>query len=174
VWSGVRLDVRYRTRDRHVSRRLDPLGLVLKAGVWYLVAAHRGQPRTYRVSRITDAAGRPEPAVRPPGWDLASWWAGSAAAFDLAIRRLPCRLRLDPIALRRLPAAVPGPSTVAAVSAAGEPDADGRRCVELALESVEVAVSQLASLGGAVEVLSPPELRAALAAHGAGLSERNR
>ena len=174
VWSSTRIDIGYRTGGRHVSRRLDPLGLVLKAGVWYLVAAHRGQPRTYRVSRITDAAARDEGALRPPGWDLASWWDESSAAFDRAILRLRCRLRLDPVALRRLPAAVPGPSTVASVAAAGEPDAEGRRDVELGVESVEVAVSQLASLGGAVEVLEPAELRAALAAHGSRLAAGNR
>ena len=174
VWSGTRVDIGYRTGGRHVSRRLDPLGLVLKAGVWYLVAAHRGQPRTYRVSRITDAAARDEAALRPPGWDLASWWDESSAAFDRAILRLRCRLRLDTVALRRLPAAVPGPSTVAAVAAAGAPDAEGRRDVELGVESVEVAVSQLASLGGDVEVLEPAELRAALAAHGSRLASCNR
>ena len=32
VWSGRRLDVRYRRSDREVRRRLDPLGLVCKAG----------------------------------------------------------------------------------------------------------------------------------------------
>src|SRR4051812_15130166 len=46
VWTGRRLDLRYGDN----RRRVDPLGLVLKAGRWYLVAAHRGQPRTYRMS----------------------------------------------------------------------------------------------------------------------------
>ena len=174
VWSGTRLDIGYRTGDRHVTRRLDPLGLVLKAGVWYLVAAHRGQPRTYRISRITDATARDEPALRPPGWDLAAWWEESSAAFDQAILRQRCRLRVDRAALRRLPVAVPGPSTAAAVAGAGDRDADGRFDVELGVESVEVAVSQLASIGGDVEVRWPPELRVALAAHGSRLAASNR
>ena len=173
VWSGVRLDIGYRTGDRLVRRRLDPLGLVLKAGTWYLVAAHRGEPRTYRVSRVTAAERRPEPVTRPAGWHLAGFWERSAADFDRAILRLPCRLRLDRVALRRLPAAVPGPSTAAAVAGATPPDDEGRCCVDLAVESVAVAVSQLASLGGVVEVLEPPSLRAALAAHGAGLAAAN-
>ena len=41
-----------------VSRRLDPLGLVLKAGVWYLLARRRGEERVYRVSRIVSARER--------------------------------------------------------------------------------------------------------------------
>lgn len=173
VWANVRVDISYRSGNGHVARRLDPLGLVVKAGTWYLVAAHRGEPRTYRVSRITAARRRAEPADRPPGFRLAPWWERSAAGFDRAILRLPCRLRLDAVALRRLPAAVPGPSAAASVAAATAPDDEGRCCVELAVESVEVAVSQLASLGGEVEVLDPPELRAALGAHGAALAARN-
>jgi predicted DNA-binding transcriptional regulator YafY len=39
-----------------VTRRLDPYGIVLKAGKWYLVARdHRGM-RTYRVNQILHLA----------------------------------------------------------------------------------------------------------------------
>src|SRR5690606_27301782 len=106
-----------------VRRRVDPLGLVLKAGTWYLVAAHRRRPRTWRVSRITPATPRPEPAWRPPGFDLARWWSASAAAFDASIRPLRARLRLSPAAARRLPRLVPGELTVRALEQ-GEVDAE--------------------------------------------------
>src|SRR3954468_5666283 len=36
VWDDRRLAVRYRRRDTVVDRELEPYGLVLKAGVWYL------------------------------------------------------------------------------------------------------------------------------------------
>src|SRR5690606_37951134 len=115
VWQGRRLDIRYGRRGHGVRRRVDPLGLVLKAGTWYLVAAHRRRPRTWRVSRITSATPRPEPAWRPPGFDLARWWSASAAAFDASIRPLRARLRLSPAAARRLPRLVPGELTVPAL-----------------------------------------------------------
>lgn len=38
VWADHRLTARYRRGDREVERTLDPYGLVLKAGVWYLCA----------------------------------------------------------------------------------------------------------------------------------------
>src|SRR6267154_616098 len=38
VWNEKCLDVHYRRAEGAVERRLQPLGLVLKAGVWYLVA----------------------------------------------------------------------------------------------------------------------------------------
>ncbi|MBN2624556.1 MAG: WYL domain-containing protein [Acidimicrobiales bacterium] len=171
VWQGRRLDVRYGRGERTVGRRLDPLGLVLKAGTWYLVAAHRQEPRTYRVSRMQSVALLPDTAWRPEGFDLADWWAGSASAFDAAIRPLPTLLRLDPVAARRLPHVVPGQLTRDAL-AAGRPLPDGRIEVDLPVEAVEVAVTQLSGLAG-VEVVAPPRLRHALAAHGAGLAALN-
>ena len=49
VWRSQVLHVRYRRwkAPTDVDRRLEPYGLVLKAGCWYLVAAPG--PRTYRV-----------------------------------------------------------------------------------------------------------------------------
>jgi len=170
VWDGARLDVRYGSR-RPASRRLDPLGLVLKAGTWYLVAAHRRQPRTYRVSRIGTATRRPEASWRPPGFDLAAWWEASAAEFDASIRPLRARLRVDTGSVRQLVRVVPGPVTRAAVAEA-RPVADGRVEVDLPLEPLDVAVTQLSGVPG-VEVLDPPDLRAALAARGRDLVERN-
>ena len=59
VWSGRRLRIRYRSAgaEKAAERVVDTYGLVSKAGVWYLVAADRGEPRTYRVSRMEAAAG---------------------------------------------------------------------------------------------------------------------
>ncbi len=164
VWDGHRLDITYARGDRAVRRRLDPLGLVLKAGTWYLVAAHEGTPRTYRVSRIAEATALDAPARRPDDFDLAAWWGASAAAFDRAIRPLASRLRLSPAAARQLRGAVPGDATADAL-AAGRTAKDGWIEVDLPLEPLQVAVSQLASLRG-VEVVEPPELRRALAALG--------
>jgi predicted DNA-binding transcriptional regulator YafY len=172
LWADRRLDITYRRRDEEVHRRVDPLGLVLKAGTWYLVAAHGGTPRTYRVSRVAQAVVRDEPAERPAGFDLAAHWAEAADAFDTAIRPLRATLRLSPWSLRRLPRAVPGPATEAAVAAAGPPDDDGWRRVTVPLEPVPVAVTMLVQLDG-VEVVGPPELRAALAERARTLLARN-
>jgi predicted DNA-binding transcriptional regulator YafY len=172
LWADRRVDLRYRRGDRELRRRVDPLGLVLKAGTWYLVAAHRGDVRTYRVSRIAGATARDEPAVRPVGFDLVAHWEASADAFDASIRPLRVRVRLSPAALRGLLRAIPGPTTRAAVEAAGPPDADGWRELIVPLEPLPVAVTLLAPLHG-VEVLAPDELRAAVASHGRSLAARN-
>lgn len=157
VWEGRRLDVRYQRGDRRVARRVDPLGLVLKAGTWYLVAAHRGQPRTYRISRVLAASARVEAADRPTDFDLARYWDEAAASFDADIRRVAVRLAVPPSSLDTVALHVPGRLTRAAVHRATALD-DGRMVVDLRVESVAVAAHQLCTVPG-IEVLDPPELR---------------
>lgn len=174
VWAERRLEVRYGRPGREVDRRLDPLGLVLKGGTWYLVAAHRGQPRTYRVGRILAATRLDERADRPPGFDLATWWSAASAEFDRSMLRSTVRLRLSPAAARLLPHVVDHVAATEALAAAGPPDDAGWREVALAVETDEVAAHQLVALGAGVEVLAPAAVRAALAATGAAMAAQNR
>lgn len=158
VWRGLRIDVRY---GRHsVRRRLHPLGLVIKAGVWYLVAAHRRQPRTYRVDRIATATLLDTACVRPDGFDLVAYWDASAAEVDLAIRRVDAVLRLPQTSIRALQSSISGPVTQAAVDRA-RPIDGGRLEVQMPVEDVPIAASQLLGVPG-VEVCRPETLRRAL------------
>jgi predicted DNA-binding transcriptional regulator YafY len=63
------------------ERIADPLGLVAKGSVWYLVARVEEAPRTYRVSRMREAAVLEQPSARPAGFDLAQYWERSAEEF---------------------------------------------------------------------------------------------
>jgi predicted DNA-binding transcriptional regulator YafY len=180
TFAGRRLDLRYRAgsagADRPpFARRVDPLGLVLKGGAWYLAARHRHQVRSYRVSRVVAAAGRDEPVDRPEGFDLAAWWRAAAEAFDDAILHVDVELAVTGAALGWLPSVVPGGPTRRAVARAGEEGPDGRGwfTVRLRVESERVALHQLMALGAGVEVRSPPSLRRALAAVGREMAERN-
>ena len=67
VWSERHLALRYRRAGQSALKplKLGPLGLVLKGGIWYLVAQNAKSVRTYRVSAIFDAAILDEPFVRP-------------------------------------------------------------------------------------------------------------
>ena len=60
-----------------------------------------------------------------------------------------------------------------AYAQAGPPDADGWVELDLAVENLHVAQHQLIALGANVEVLDPPQLRAALAATGEAMAKRN-
>jgi predicted DNA-binding transcriptional regulator YafY len=182
VWRGRRVGIDYgRTgraapagrADGTVRRELDPLGLVLKAGVWYLIAAQHEQIRTYRVGRVMAVEVLDGEMARPVGFDLATWWEASAAEFDRSILRATVTLRLSPPAARRLAEVTDHGAAERALAAAGPQDPDGWVEIELAVESPKVALQQLVALGDGVEVLAPLELRAAFGRVGATMAARH-
>jgi predicted DNA-binding transcriptional regulator YafY len=172
LWDDRRVLMRYRRADGEVERRLDPLGLVAKAGVWYLVAANRGQVRTYRAGRVTSATVLDEPAERPAGFDLAATWAAAAEEFQRALWRVRVVARISPGGLRRLRHAIEPGAAAAAADSAGAPDVDGWRRVTIPAEAYEHAALELRLLGPEIEVLEPPALRQRLADDAAATAAR--
>lgn len=172
VASSRRLRIEYRRGETAVSRELDPLGLVVKAGVWYLVGRVGEDIRTYRVARIV-AATVLEEFGRPEDFSLARWWQQSSARFERSLLRERVRLRLSRHAFRSLPNVTDPDAAAAAAAGAGPPGADGWREVELDVESLPVATTQLLALGAGVEVVAPEELRTALAELGLAIAARN-
>lgn len=171
VWNQRRVRVRYRRwRDRVVTRTLEPLGLVLKGGLWYVVAAVGGQPRTYRVAQVRELEALAEPFERPEGFDLAAYWAGWSERFQASLLRERAVVRLSPRAFEGLLWRLGEPAMRAAREGAGEPEADGWRRAVLPVESVEHAAAALLQLGGEVEALAPPSLRDRLREAAAGLA----
>ncbi|OWY62806.1 transcriptional regulator [cyanobacterium TDX16] len=181
VWEGQVLRIGYRRgsgaadgRDGPVtSRVVGPLGLVQKAGTWYLVARVEQDVRTYRVSRIATVEALDERVQRPEGFHLATWWADSSTQFDRAMLRNTARLRLSPAGARALPRVLDQQAAQEALQAADAADEEGWVTVDVRVESAEIAGHQLLALGGHVEALAPPELRAHLAAEGRAMAERN-
>jgi predicted DNA-binding transcriptional regulator YafY len=163
VWDDRRLRIGYRRSDEVVERTIDPLGLVLKAGTWYLVASHRGRPLTYRVSRITALDVLDERFDRARDFDLIDHWAASSAAFEDAMFRIEVRLRMrtDELGLLRL---VLDPVSQQRVVSEPDPDGAGWSLVRFPGESVEVVYRSILFLGGAAEVLAPDDLRRRVAA----------
>src|SRR5215475_12295332 len=71
VWRERKLKFRYqRGDDCEVEREVDPLGLVAKGSVWYVVAAIDGDIRNYRVSRVLEAEMTGQSFIRPQAFDL--------------------------------------------------------------------------------------------------------
>ncbi|MEV4436872.1 WYL domain-containing protein [Streptomyces sp. NPDC049555] len=171
VWDDRRVTARYRRRDGEVVRELEPYGLVLKAGAWYVVARAGDDHRVYRADRFDDVAVGEEVFRRDEDFDLAAFWEERAAAFARSILRESTELRLTPAGARRLPHVTDAAAAHEALAAAGPADAAGRVTVTLRVESLEVAESQLLGLGPEVEVLGPPELRARVARAAARMAE---
>ena len=161
VWDDRRITAHYWRGEGEVVRELEPYGLVLKAGVWYLCArvAGHGSYRVYRIDRFTAVDAGEERFARDEEFDLPAFWDERAEQFARSILHAEVVVRLSADGVRILPYAVGGPSAREALEAAGAPDGDGRVTVTLAVESEEVAHGQLASLGPEVEVLAPESLR---------------
>src|SRR5258706_12606098 len=73
VWRDRRLRLTHRRGDGEVVERVvDPLGLVAKASIWYLVSRVEDEMRVFRLSRTLAAELLDEPCERPPDFDLVS------------------------------------------------------------------------------------------------------
>ncbi|MFD5657580.1 helix-turn-helix transcriptional regulator [Streptomyces hirsutus] len=174
VWERRVLRARYRRWRGEVHREVCPLGLVLKGGIWYLVALAENPEnivRTYRVSRFQAVEETGDLFTRPAGFALAAYWAESSRRMEAALRQGTARLRLSPRGQKLLPMQF-GAAGVRALREAGPPDGEGWVEVELSVESEAVATGDLLRLGTEAEVLGPPGLRQAVAGAVAVLAER--
>jgi len=155
IWDERRVRVGYSRWRGVVDRTLDPLGLVLKAGVWYLAAAVDGGVRTYRVSSILTLETLDEGFDRPGGFDLAAFWTDASRRYEAGVYHGTALVRASPEGLRRL--AELSPALAEAVATATP--ADGWTELQIPIESIAQAASALLGLGAEVEALAPPELR---------------
>ncbi|MFF8956934.1 helix-turn-helix transcriptional regulator [Streptomyces sp. NPDC014894] len=176
VWGDRRIRVVYRDRrGSEAARELEPYGLILKAGVWYLCARVEDVFRVYRLDRFASAEPDGTFFDRDEEFDLPGFWAERAAQFARSLLRAEVVVRVTPRGALALPRAVDGAAARAALAAAGPADPAGRVTLTLPVESHDVAFEQLYALGPEAEVLEPPELReriAAAAERTAGLYRR--
>ncbi|WP_163512404.1 helix-turn-helix transcriptional regulator [Fodinicola acaciae] len=163
LWSDRSVEVSYQRSDRVVARTLDPLGLVLKAGTWYLVARSGDAVRSYRVGRIV-AAELADPFERPENFDLAEFWAASSEEFARSMLRFRARCRIRASALRLLKLAIEPAAVEEALASAQPADAEGWIEMTIPSEAPYVLATAVLMLGEHAEVLDPPELRAEIAA----------
>ncbi|WP_433444453.1 helix-turn-helix transcriptional regulator [Nonomuraea sp. CA-141351] len=164
VWEQRPLHMTYRRwGQQEVDRVVHPYGLVLKGGSWYMVAAPQGgSPRTYRVARILTLETTPGRFARPEGFDLGAFWQDYAKEFRERMYTAEAVIKLAP-GYGDLLAYTMGSDVVgAALAAAGEPDPEGWLTLTVPIESITHARWLLLRMGVAVEVLGPPELRAAM------------
>lgn len=156
VWLEQKIRIEYQRGDGSlVEREVDPLGLVAKGRLWYLVASVQGEPRTYRVSRVQAVEILSEAAERPPDFDLAAFWAQSSSELVANLPRYPIVVRVAPQAARRL--WIPG--AYARVEHVSEPEDDGWQRADLVLQTEAEACSYVLGFGPLMEVVAPAELR---------------
>jgi predicted DNA-binding transcriptional regulator YafY len=172
VWTETVVEIGYRRAQSTVTRRIHPLGLVLKAGTWYVVAERGGERRTYRVSNIESLTPSGDHFTRPKDFDLVRFWTESSRAFEVGLYREQAVLRASPRAMMRLERL--GATVMdAARESAEAPDDDGWVRVTIPIESIDQAAIDLLMLGTEAEVLKPRELRRRIAAAARGMAKLN-
>jgi predicted DNA-binding transcriptional regulator YafY len=161
VWQTRRLRLGYRSSDSPDVREytVDPYGLLVKAGHWYLIAAIDEDPRVFRVSRVDSAMLLDEPAQRPPGLDLEILWDQLRRRFEERGPGTPVRLRVRSREASRLARLVARQLAAPAPDPLPRPDVDGWVTLELRFVALGAARAVLAGFGGDVEVVTPARLR---------------
>lgn len=166
VWDDRRVRIRYEDRNRAISTRtVDPLGLVSKAGVWYLVARYGEELRSFRVDRMRSAEELAQRFERPAAFDLERYWRESSARFNETSRSADCivllRARAD--AVERVSAYWPAELV----------SLDGASALlRVTFPGREVATFALVAWSDVATLVEPEELREALVARARRTLER--
>ncbi|MGL4573637.1 MAG: helix-turn-helix transcriptional regulator, partial [Burkholderiaceae bacterium] len=159
VCNGYRIDVEYESW-RGVSRRaLEPLGLALKAGAWYLIARQEGKADalTFRLANIHTLSTTRRRFKRPSQFDLAAHWRNSIARFEADLHRLTAHIAVSPRGVKWLANARVKATPVPQPGQLSDSPAGWREYV-LPIESIEHGVRQVLSYGAQVKLLGPPKL----------------
>lgn len=170
VWKQHPIRMRYQSRNSDKERRVEPLGIVLKGGAWYLVAHVDGEVRSFRVSRITEMAVLDERFEYPSAFDLEAHWTESIRRYEVDLHPNKAEVRLSPWGLDKMNDILPPYVRDGAVIAENA-DAQGWRQVTLSVGSMAHAAMEILRFGKEAEVVGPPELRAEMASVAAALAD---
>ncbi|HEX4182270.1 MAG TPA: YafY family protein [Caulobacteraceae bacterium] len=168
VWDQKAIRIRYRSWRSERERRVEPLGLVLKGGSWYLAGQVAGDIRTYRIARILELTVLNESFERPAGFELETYWRANARRVEAELHAGRATVRLSPWGVRLLEQ-LTSPYVRSETRLEPETDAEGWRRAAIPVGSIRQACLELLRLGVEVEVLDPPELREKMAEVAAGL-----
>ncbi len=148
---------------RVIAGALGPLGLILKAGSWYLAGHVDGSVRTYRVARILDCSVIEQHFVRPPDFDLAAYWRDATLRLEAELHPNTVTVRLSPFGVKMLDA-LSVPYVKSRMRLEEVADAEGWRIAVLPVGKTSWhAAAEVLRLGSEAEVLEPHDLREKMA-----------
>ncbi len=168
VLDSLRMELTYDTPRKGRSQRwIEPLGLIIKQGHWYVLAMTEAGRRSFRVDRITGLEPTGERFVPPESFDLDAEWESITSGYIANSMRVTVEALVDASAL--------GPLRVMGVETVVLPDGavDGRTRASLGAWNAKVLAVQIAGLMGQIELIEPPdELTESLGKIGAELVQR--
>lgn len=170
VWSEKRILIRYDSWTQVSERTVEPMGLVLKAGIWYLVARREAGFRTYRMSQIQALTPLEERFERPADFDLPGHWQQATQSFEREVYVDVARVRATKVGVSRLKDI--SQRVKEAIEAQPlEFDAEGWAALDVPIEEERWASREMTRVGAEVEVLAPASLRERMAEIAARLAK---
>lgn len=161
IWSDHIIEIKYRpSAGKPGWRRIAPLGLVAKSNIWYLAADTKNGRRVYRISRVLEIKETADQFQRDPSFDLHNFWHQWVQDYQLSLPTYAVTLRVAPSLFTLLPQ-IWGDQAQTALNN-GAPDPDGWLVINFTFERRDEALARVLSLGSAVEVISPENLREAI------------
>ncbi len=151
IWNERQVEIRYRNQSGKSARsRLNPLGLVFKAGIWYLVAQNGERILTYRASRISKIETLPLIFERPTDFDIADHWERSTQRYEATARPILVRVAGQVEHLKKI--AVVWPTRL-------HRGGLGNRTADVTFPLRGVAVHELLAWSAELEVVEPTDIR---------------
>lgn len=165
VWNCRRVSCRYESWRGEVQRTINPLGLVVKGGTWYLAGEVtrevtqeiKSDQRIYRVAKFQEIRVLKETFTRPEGFDLIEFWRLAVKRYEADIYRSTAKLRLSTEGLSQIHK-LGDPVAKAAEQSKSAPDENGYFDVTIPIENIDQACSDILRLGTDCQVLEPSEL----------------
>jgi predicted DNA-binding transcriptional regulator YafY len=163
LWDNTRIKIIYTgilgaMIDELFIRKVEPLGLVYKAGEWYLVCAANEPVNVFRVAHILDIEILNEPFIRPPDFDLVTFWQKWCREQEACRASYAVTVRISPV-LAGASSWILGERLRQAIDQSGQPEAQGFVRARLDFESFNEARNYVLGFGVAMEVLEPEALR---------------
>jgi len=96
IWNHKILKIVYRKINETKEVILNPLGLVCKRGIWYLIGINAEVIKTYKVASIESALLIDEHFNRPSDFNLETHWKSSTSNFKSLIPKYTFTFKVNP------------------------------------------------------------------------------
>lgn len=107
IWNTEELLIKYKKivelKEIEIKEvKVQPLGLVCKRSIWYLVAIDSEIIKTYKTSNIEDVFILDESFIRPENFNLKDYWIQSTLNFKTLIPKYNFTFKVNPIILSQV------------------------------------------------------------------------
>lgn len=101
IWNSKSLKILYRKVNETKEVGLNPLGLVCKRSIWYLVAINNEIIKTYKVKSI-ESALLMDSFIRPHDFNLKNYWRTSTTNYKKLIPKHTFTFKINPNILNNI------------------------------------------------------------------------